>query len=388
MRAWAAAMFFGVASAAKTVTWGQHAYEPLVAAVGEEVQFVWVQEAHDVWQFDSREAMETCDFGGARLVAATTQSGYVYTATEDPGYFGCSIGAHCTMGQQTIEIVGSGSLPPPDESHPDGTGACYGVPPAYQAYPETARWLAHQSLFGIMSTLSSFDNIFGAPFGNVKSFVDGPVDGATGRIFLYASAGDASMRDILLDDRVSLTLSEEVLDGGTYCTDRGVDIMDPTCARISFSGNIRLVCTRLECEDEEFLQYMDDSMFDRHPGMLNWPVSHDWGFYEIDISHIWIISFYGQAVIVDVDEYFAVECSVREENTENSGTSTTPVAGVVVGVLAGVAAVAGVGALALRRYKQQSVAGPSLSKALPLGVVSRNEGVYTKHVENPTVVVR
>jgi hypothetical protein len=163
-----------------------------------------------------------------------------------------------------------------------------------------------------MSTLSTFPGRTGFPFGNVRSFSDGAINASTGKITWYASILDASIRDIQVDDRVSFTLSQEQLEN--YCSERGINPMDPLCARLSLAGNIRLVCRATEgdsgddvCTDE-YLASMESVMFDRHPAMRSWPTGHDWGYYEMDITQIWIISFYGEAIFVDPDQYYAIEC--------------------------------------------------------------------------------
>lgn len=67
------------------------------------------------------------------------------------------------------------------------------------------------------------------------------------------------------------------------CT--GQDPEMPTCARIMFTGTWRN-CTQAE------KPFALEALFERHPGMKNWPSSHSWQTATIDIDSIWMLDLY------------------------------------------------------------------------------------------------
>ena len=57
---------------------------------------------------------------------------------------------------------------------------------------ETARWLAHQNIWGTISTTSVHLN--GRAWGQPKSFVDGSISNSTGVLYFYDSDMDTSVQ--------------------------------------------------------------------------------------------------------------------------------------------------------------------------------------------------
>jgi len=169
-------------------------------------------------------------------------------------------------------------------------------PPAYTQKPETARWMAHNLTFGVMSTTSV--QYPGYAFGNPQSFIDGSADNGTGRLYFYVSDLDASMKDIKANPTVSFTLSEEFSHG--FCSSAQIDPEDPRCARLVFSGAIR------NTTSDEGLN-AKANLFARHPGMKKWPSDHSWQVVSLDLTQIWLIDFFGGATLISVDDYFKVD---------------------------------------------------------------------------------
>lgn len=114
-----------------------------------------------------------------------------------------------------------------------------------------ARWLAHNTTYGVVST---FSHNMPYPFGNIFSFADGPVNNASGHIYFYVSPLDASVQDIEVDSRCSLAVTQE--DTGTCL----LDPEDPTCARLVFLGHMRNIT---ESEHD----FAKEALFSRHPEM-------------------------------------------------------------------------------------------------------------------------
>jgi hypothetical protein len=75
---------------------------------------------------------------------------------------------------------------------------------------------------------------------NIASFSDGPVGSSRGTPYFYLSKMDPTPKDIELDPRCSLSLSEAPL--GTC---GGLDAENPTCARLTLSGKACCLAQRI-----------------------------------------------------------------------------------------------------------------------------------------------
>eukprot|EP00656_Telonema_subtile_P055627 TRINITY_DN866_c0_g1_i5.p1 TRINITY_DN866_c0_g1~~TRINITY_DN866_c0_g1_i5.p1 ORF type:complete len:464 (-),score=115.89 TRINITY_DN866_c0_g1_i5:164-1555(-) len=168
------------------------------------------------------------------------------------------------------------------------------TPPPYQEKAQTARWMAHNLTYGVMSTASV--QYPGYAFGNPQSFVDGSVENGTGVLYFYVSQLDASMRDAAVNSQASFTLTEEFANG--MCSSGQVDPEDPRCARLVFTGKIRNTTGAEEASGKA-------NLFARHPGMKKWPSDHNWNIVTLDLSHIWLIDFFGGASHISPADYFA-----------------------------------------------------------------------------------
>jgi len=164
-------------------------------------------------------------------------------------------------------------------------------PPPATDKAKTARWLAHNITYGVLSTTSV---TYKAPFGNPQSFVDGSASNSSGLLYFYVSDLDASMKDLSANPAASFTLSEEFSNG--YCSTAGIDPEDPRCARLVFTGTMRNT-TGTEADTGKA------NLFDRHPGMTKWPADHSWHVVTLDIDHIWLIDFFGGASVISIQDY-------------------------------------------------------------------------------------
>jgi hypothetical protein len=169
-------------------------------------------------------------------------------------------------------------------------------PPAYAEKAKTARWMAHNLTYGVLSTMSQMYK--GYPFGNPQSFVDGSADNGTGLLYFYVSDLDASMTDIKVDKRASFTLTEEF--SNAYCSTKSPpeDPEDPPCARLVFSGTMRNTTSVEQATAKA-------NLFARHPGMSKWPADHSWHVVTMDFDQIWLIDWYGGASIISKADYLA-----------------------------------------------------------------------------------
>eukprot|EP01032_Pedospumella_encystans_P021558 gene21558-24444_t len=165
--------------------------------------------------------------------------------------------------------------------------------PPFWKNAETARWLAHENVWGTLSTSSV--HLKGQAWGQPKSFVDGTETNSTGILYFYDSDMDASMQDINANPVVAFSLSAAQLG---RCTVDHVDPEDPRCARLVFSGKFTLVT-----EPEE-LTFATNALFERHPAMPTWPEDHNWKVHRIDLTEIWLIDIYGGASIISLEDYY------------------------------------------------------------------------------------
>eukprot|EP00469_Lotharella_globosa_P009003 CAMPEP_0167771556 /NCGR_PEP_ID=MMETSP0111_2-20121227/348_1 /TAXON_ID=91324 /ORGANISM="Lotharella globosa, Strain CCCM811" /LENGTH=236 /DNA_ID=CAMNT_0007660931 /DNA_START=41 /DNA_END=751 /DNA_ORIENTATION=- len=168
-------------------------------------------------------------------------------------------------------------------------------PPPYWKKAATARWVVHNTTYGVLSTTSIHLN--GTAFGNVQSHVDGYVEESTGTPYFYVSELDASQQDIAQNPKASFTVSE--VDIG-YCAKKGWDPEDPRCAKVVLSGEI------VEVTDPDEQKKFKDALFTRHPPMKSWPVDHNWKVKKMNIEDIWMLDIFGGASIITPADYYNV----------------------------------------------------------------------------------
>ena len=169
------------------------------------------------------------------------------------------------------------------------------IKPHFWKEAETARWLAHENIWGSLATISV--RMEGLPFVQPKSFSDGNETSSTGNLYFYESALDESMKDIETNSVVSFSVSAASL--GHCIPTAHTDPENPTCAKATFTGTFELVT------DEQERELAKDALFSRHPMMPTWP--HDFDFYTIRIKSIWLIDIYGGAKEVDPMDYYSIE---------------------------------------------------------------------------------
>ncbi|GJN00193.1 hypothetical protein PR202_ga17607 [Eleusine coracana subsp. coracana] len=107
----------------------------------------------------------------------------------------------------------------------------------------------------VCSTISS--DLGGAPFGNVVSYSDGVPGEGHGIPYFYLTTLDPTARDALEDERTSFTLSEFPL--GTCGK---IDPENPTCAKLTLTGKLKLV--DLQSSEADLAK---SALFTKHPEM-------------------------------------------------------------------------------------------------------------------------
>ncbi|EFJ34725.1 hypothetical protein SELMODRAFT_82341 [Selaginella moellendorffii] len=155
-----------------------------------------------------------------------------------------------------------------------------------------ARWLVASGLWGVVSTVSI--HLKGVPFGNIVSFSDGPAFNSTGTPYFYLTELDPTARDLAADDRCSFTISEASL--GTCGK---ADAESPICSKITLSGKM----VKLVSDGEK--RFAASALFSKHHEMPNWPKSHNFHFYKLEILDIFLIDFFGGPKPLTIEDYYA-----------------------------------------------------------------------------------
>jgi len=165
-----------------------------------------------------------------------------------------------------------------------------------------ARWAVARAAFGTVSTISS--RLAGFPFGNVASVSDGihsNVDGgnSTGSLYFYMTSLDSTAQDIALNPRVSFSITQATFPDANYCSDKSAE--DPTCVRVTLSGNMTTVT---EAKERSFGL---DALYSKHPAMKSWPTDHGWIVMKLNVASIFLLDFYGGSHPFSAKDYYDVK---------------------------------------------------------------------------------
>lgn len=179
--------------------------------------------------------------------------------------------------------------------------------PFFWKKADTARWLAHENLWGTLSTTSVHLN--GRAWGQPKSFVDGSIEQSTGIPYFYDSDMDTSMEDASADPAVTFSITQASLG---MCNVDHIDPEDPRCARVSLSGKFAIVT------DEDELEFARNALYERHPTMTSWPDDHSWKIHKLVMDEIWLIDIFGGASFISPEDYYAVDVAMLDVSVKNS----------------------------------------------------------------------
>lgn len=172
-------------------------------------------------------------------------------------------------------------------------------PPPHTEYAKMARYVVHNSDWTAMGTISSLKDLQGFPMVNVISIADSPRGGnSTGNIYFYLTMLDFTGQDLENNNRLTMLLS---MDQNQYCTNKNIDPMEPTCARIMLSG--RIVKPDNTTDDYEFGKR---SMISRHPAAIHWLEAHDFYLCRLVIEKVTVLDWYGGPHFVSIQDYYNV----------------------------------------------------------------------------------
>mmetsp|Transcript_11341 Transcript_11341/g.33832 ORF Transcript_11341/g.33832 Transcript_11341/m.33832 type:complete len:283 (+) Transcript_11341:149-997(+) len=211
---------------------------------------------------------------------------------------------------------GHGILQPKHVLGKDGHGVKkVGGAPSVRDHAAYARWLVTSLDWGTMSTISTQDGFAGVAFGNPVSIADG----GSGNPYMCVSPLDASIQDLQVNDKFTLSLSAAALkDASSSCTEGPTgDPENPPCARLTLSGTFKNLTATDEFEDAKA------ALNATHPAMDAWGCfdpagGGDHGFFlaKLDIETAWLINFYGGAAIISAEDYFGAEKPAATRNGE------------------------------------------------------------------------
>merc|ERR1712241_397468 len=154
-------------------------------------------------------------------------------------------------------------------------------PPPHGEVASFARYVVHDSTWTAMATVAAREPIMNYPFANIFSMSDGPLDNSSGVPYMYLMPLELSAIDLSHNERASLTMTMAQSD---YCKENNYDE-----------------------EDSEEGQFAREALFSRHPAMEFWPEDHGWFFCKLDIENILLLNYFGGAINVPVDDYFAAQ---------------------------------------------------------------------------------
>merc|ERR1719331_1268494 len=121
---------------------------------------------------------------------------------------------------------------------------------------------------------------------------------------MYVMCGEGGGCEDAYD--ASLTLSQAALnlslDVGAMnsCEAQKSDPEDPRCAKLTLAGKM----TKATGDAEAFGK---QALFARHPQMKHWPASHGFKVYELLVTDIWMIDFYGGGATIPAEKYYAAK---------------------------------------------------------------------------------
>lgn len=173
-----------------------------------------------------------------------------------------------------------------------------------------ARWLLHESDYGVLSTVcvdplgwNAGCAFPGGPITDVASVADGNGSEHSEGVprFLFPLM-DHTGRNLQKDNRVSITFSEMAL-GTCPKTGPGSTAEDPYCARLSIGGTLSRIENKSDPQYVTSMEYL----LATHPFMKEWIKKGDHGFapYVMTMSSIAFLYEYGGTMNMSVGEFLA-----------------------------------------------------------------------------------
>merc|ERR1711916_201941 len=87
----------------EVINWTAKEYASMVLHGDEKVVFSF-NANHNLYQFNNKNAYTNCNFNNAVLIEEGPAEVEISGADEEIKYFGCSVGSHCSVSGQKIEL--------------------------------------------------------------------------------------------------------------------------------------------------------------------------------------------------------------------------------------------------------------------------------------------
>lgn len=189
--------------------------------------------------------------------------------------------------------------------------------PPHREYAKMARYLVHKSNWTAMGTISSLSTIHGFPMVNVMSIADSALNApSTGHIYFLLTDLDFTAKDLAINNQLTALFTE---DQDLSCTSNGIDTMEPTCARVIFTGKFERITSNSSAYDLANVAYSS-----RHPASIQWRRAHKFYFGEMKIEQIALLDFYGGAQYIPIDEYFNANYDNEQSNSNEINDTVQP----------------------------------------------------------------
>ncbi|KAG5675411.1 hypothetical protein PVAND_005319 [Polypedilum vanderplanki] len=173
-------------------------------------------------------------------------------------------------------------------------------PPSHTEHAKMARWLVHNSEWMSIRSISTIPSIAGFPMVNVKAMADSEKEAkSTGIIYFYLTMLDDTAKDLSKNNKLTVLFS---MDQSLYCTNKNIDPMEPTCARVMITGKVLKVQKSSKEHD-----FATKAMISHHPASVNWNEEHNFFLCKIKIAQIMVIDYYGGVKYVKVEDYYKAD---------------------------------------------------------------------------------
>ncbi|XP_068157877.1 protein CREG1 [Drosophila tropicalis] len=166
-------------------------------------------------------------------------------------------------------------------------------------HAKIGRQLVHQATWASVGTISTNKIVENYPMVNIISVDDSDVLGnSTGRIRFMLTDLDFTGPDWQKNNKVTFMFTDAQ---NLNCQKAGMDPMEPTCARIILSGQVK----KMEKDNASYKPALE-AFLKRHPAGANWMKFHTFYLCELVINNIFVLDFYGGPHEVSASDYYAI----------------------------------------------------------------------------------
>uniref|UniRef100_T1PLY7 Pyridoxamine 5'-phosphate oxidase n=1 Tax=Musca domestica TaxID=7370 RepID=T1PLY7_MUSDO len=169
-----------------------------------------------------------------------------------------------------------------------------------------ARKLVHQTDWASVGTISSNPAVKGFPMVNIISINDNDVhQKSTGRIRFLLTDLDFTGIDWQVSNKTTFLFTDEQrlhCSRPTGWNVQPIDPMEPTCARVMISGQVKKMDKNAKDYDPALVSFVE-----RHPAAKNWLKAHAFYLCELEIENIFVLDYYGGPHTVKPDDYYNVQ---------------------------------------------------------------------------------